>query len=397
MGRGDWHTGRARVGLGGDAVDGVRDDRLPYGVDTIVLRMEWPAAAAPRGYNGRMWRMRPLRGWTGGQAASQGMSRPGDETAGSLNLPVSDSDRVEARRDQAPDGGLVQEVHPARGWTEPSPFLPPAIPGTPDNDYFFKSNDEMFKAIRGALGIEPSPNVAMPRSDVAPQAGDPTSRGLGGTFDNPGRPAGRDSAAQALQVAQAMLPGTMTDAGGGVTNVALAFDPKAQGVPVVLPDGSNVPDSHSPTGLLMSPYAGVSNVAESGRRTGATYFSMINSSVEAGDPNTYLVSQLALDLGHGGRFDYQRQGTPIIGYAMGFTQSPQFRDAANFNVGLYMQQAGFTLDETLSIAGRFANIFSINRKPGLPYGLDSQTADFIKVGYNAGVSGVFSPTVTRSN
>ena len=38
---------------------------LPYGVDTIRLRISWPAAPALRGYNGRMWRMRPLRGWTG--------------------------------------------------------------------------------------------------------------------------------------------------------------------------------------------------------------------------------------------------------------------------------------------------------------------------------------------
>ena len=43
---------------------------MPYGVDTIRLRIEWSAAPVSRGYNGRMWRMRPLRGWTGGQAAS---------------------------------------------------------------------------------------------------------------------------------------------------------------------------------------------------------------------------------------------------------------------------------------------------------------------------------------
>ncbi len=46
----------------------VRDEALPCGVDTIVLRIEWPAAAL-RGYNGRMWRMRPLRGWTGDRTA----------------------------------------------------------------------------------------------------------------------------------------------------------------------------------------------------------------------------------------------------------------------------------------------------------------------------------------
>jgi len=45
--------------------EAVRDEALPYGMDTIRLRISWPAAPASRGYNGRMWRMRPLRGWTG--------------------------------------------------------------------------------------------------------------------------------------------------------------------------------------------------------------------------------------------------------------------------------------------------------------------------------------------
>ena len=41
-------------------------DQSPYGVDTIRLRISWPAAPASRGYNGKMWRRRPLRGWTSG-------------------------------------------------------------------------------------------------------------------------------------------------------------------------------------------------------------------------------------------------------------------------------------------------------------------------------------------
>jgi len=164
----------------------------------------------------------------------------------------------------------------------------------------------------------------------------------------------------------------------------------------VLPDGSNVPDHNSPTGLLMSPYAGSGDVAERGRLTGAIYFGMINHSAEPVAPNSYLLSQLALDLGHGGRFDYQRQGIPMLGDLTGWKQSPQFRDVANFNVGLYMQQAGFTLDETLSIAGKFASIRSSNKRPGLPYGLDPQTAEFIEVGYNSGTKGVFGPAITST-
>ena len=73
MDRGAGHAGRAGVGLGGDAVDGVREDHrdelMPYGVDTIRLRISFPAGPVSGGYNGRAWKMRPLRGWTGGQAA----------------------------------------------------------------------------------------------------------------------------------------------------------------------------------------------------------------------------------------------------------------------------------------------------------------------------------------
>ena len=287
------------MGLGDDAVadvrddgrDGARDAALPYGVDTLVLRMEWTRpAAAPRGYNGKMWRMRPVRGWSGGQAI-------GEE-------PSAEAERGE---DHADEG------------------------------------------------------VAIPIASRIPAV----SNGEGATMPNADR---------------------------GVTNVAVVFDPNTQGVPVVPPDGSNVPDSHSPTGLLMSPYAASGDVAERGRRTGTTYFELLGNPAASEGAIAYLVGQLAADLGHGGRFDYQRQGVPMVGdWIGGWEQSPQFRDVANFNVGLYMQQAGFTLDETLSIAGTFASIRSINKRPGLPYGLDPQTAEFIEVGYNSGTKGVFGP------
>ena len=39
------------------------DETMPYGVDTIRLRISFPATPASRGYNGRAWGMRPLRGW----------------------------------------------------------------------------------------------------------------------------------------------------------------------------------------------------------------------------------------------------------------------------------------------------------------------------------------------
>lgn len=43
-----------------------KDETTPCGVDTIRLRITFPAAPASRGYDDRMWRMRPLRGWMGG-------------------------------------------------------------------------------------------------------------------------------------------------------------------------------------------------------------------------------------------------------------------------------------------------------------------------------------------
>ena len=38
--------------------DEPRDDLMPYGVDTVRLRISFPAASVSQGYNGRMWRMR---------------------------------------------------------------------------------------------------------------------------------------------------------------------------------------------------------------------------------------------------------------------------------------------------------------------------------------------------
>jgi hypothetical protein len=68
-------------------------------------------------------------------------------------------------------------------------------------------------------------------------------------------------------------------------------------------------------------------------------------------------------------------------------QLPQFRDVFNFNVGLFSQQAGMSLDDTLQTAGTFAHVFSSNYSPNSPYGLDRQTREFIETGWHAGESG----------
>jgi len=81
---------------------------MPYGVDTIRLRISFPAAPVSQGYNGRMWRMRPLRGWTGGQASAQALSRLDGETAEFAAMPAMGSEAVEAPRDRLLDGSLAQ-------------------------------------------------------------------------------------------------------------------------------------------------------------------------------------------------------------------------------------------------------------------------------------------------
>jgi len=96
----------------------------------------------------------------------------------------------------------------------------------------------------------------------------------------------------------------------------------------------------------------------------------------------------ARNIGIGGAFDYQREGNPITG----FTPFPQYRDVSNFNVWLYTQQAGLSLEETLRVAGAYASVFSSNAKPDQPYGLDIQTREFMEIGFRVGQSGVFGRT-----
>jgi len=160
------------------------------------------------------------------------------------------------------------------------------------------------------------------------------------------------------------------------------------GVPVKLPNGSTVPDPHNKTtGLLMSPTADVSDVAAAGKKAG-------QDAAAAGGPIAPgaligFAITLGEAVGTGGQFDYQRVGPQSDDITGGFQQLGQFRDVSNFNVGLFAQQAGLTIEDTLTTAGQFARglpgiPFSSNYSPGSPYGLDPRTAEFIRVGYQAG-------------
>jgi hypothetical protein len=165
------------------------------------------------------------------------------------------------------------------------------------------------------------------------------------------------------------------------------------GVPVVLPDGSKVPDGYDPTGYMMSPVADLGPVAAAGRAVGTTYQALLNDPQLAGGASLYLFGNLGINLMHGGTFDYQREGNLVTG----FVQLGQFRAVSDFNVGLFCQQAGLSLDETRWISGLYARLFSSNAKPDQPYSLDTRTAAFTTRGYNVGASGLFGPPARRAS
>jgi hypothetical protein len=169
------------------------------------------------------------------------------------------------------------------------------------------------------------------------------------------------------------------------TTADVTSPPSDQGVAVILPDGSTLPDAHSPTSHLMSPVADLAPVAAAGRRARRTYQAMLHDpKTMAGALPLFAIDTL-IHLGQGGLLDYQRRGNHLTG----FEHFRQYQDVSNFNVGLFCQQAGLSLENTLIAAGSYARVFSGKAKPDQPYGLDPQTYEFIKAGYQAGQSGAF--------
>lgn len=102
--------------MDGSRDDAARDETMPYGVDTIRLRISFPAAPVSRGYNGRMWRMRPLRGWTGGarwdarEAARRGEDQGGSVAAGSGHAPAPDQGQAVPVSQALEGGGPASEL-----------------------------------------------------------------------------------------------------------------------------------------------------------------------------------------------------------------------------------------------------------------------------------------------
>jgi hypothetical protein len=165
------------------------------------------------------------------------------------------------------------------------------------------------------------------------------------------------------------------------------------GIVVVLPDGSTIPDPESSTGQVMSPVADLQTVAAKGREAGETFREMRKNPMKRAFADAYLLATLGLNVGQGGTFDHQRSGNMLTGY----TQFRHFRPIANVNVGVFAQQAGLTLEQTLEVAGLYARNFSSNTDPSKPHGLDPITLHYITQGYKIGQSGVFDPIVRLEN
>jgi hypothetical protein len=121
------------------------------------------------------------------------------------------------------------------------------------------------------------------------------------------------------------------------------------------------------------------------------YESLLAREESAESASGYLLMTVGRNLGHGGVFDYQRRGNMLAGYR----QFRDFKHVSNFNIGLFAQQAGLTLEEALGISGRFASMFSKNAQPDQPYGLDPEDTDYIRRGFAAGQSGMFDQQAER--
>jgi hypothetical protein len=332
----------------------------------------------------------------------------------------------------APDVPTVDDNYPfgttpfnffARQGLRPGPdapfgngSLPPVLPGaahvpTADDNYPYGTTSP---GIFAPQRLSPNPAVPFGYGSASPQADgqllpdqtaaagamQPDPRDDGGAF-NYARYVPENPISQTESAAEPPDPVQKTSGGGlDVIGSAQAQTPQAQqpgtalkrdrspGEAVVLPNGSTIPDKTSPTGNLMSPTPDLSAVAAAGQQVGLTYRAMLSNPQTAGGAFPYLVAQLGLNVAHWGKFDYQRRGNIFTGGV----HLTQFAHVSNFNVGLFSQQAGLTLEETLWTAGKFACNWSGNAKPGEPYCLNPEDQlQYITAGYKAGQSGMFDP------
>jgi hypothetical protein len=163
------------------------------------------------------------------------------------------------------------------------------------------------------------------------------------------------------------------------------------GKELVLSNGKWVADPSSPTGDVMTPFNDLKGVAAAARRAKEEHPGWeLSQNIALWDKKALdeLEAVLKTNLGQGGTFDYQRRHYPPG--KGGLTQLRQFRSIANINVGLFAQQLGLSLKETLGLAAYYALKNSSNRnllRP--PYFLDADTQKYIETGYEIGEKRLF--------
>jgi hypothetical protein len=157
------------------------------------------------------------------------------------------------------------------------------------------------------------------------------------------------------------------------------------GEELLLSNGKWVVDPNSPTGYVMTPFNDLKDVAAAARRAKAEHPNWDLSRVQILTDKKVrdeLEAVLRGNLGHGGTFDYQRRHYPPG--KDGLTQLRQFRSISNINVGLFCQQLGLSLGQTLELAGYYAFKNASNRNLLRPYFLDADTQKYIEEGYKIG-------------
>lgn len=158
---------------------------------------------------------------------------------------------------------------------------------------------------------------------------------------------------------------------------------------VRLPDRTLPTDAEGTPLHIRSPTADLSAVAAAGRAAGANYAAGLARGYEGAVPAFYGEATSAL--APGGRFDFQRSGNQIAGLLFGFEQLTQYRDVSNVNVGLWLQQAGYSLEDALAFAGEYSKRFSGQTEKRTRYGVTELQQYYAIVGWRMGESGAYGP------
>ena len=182
---------------------------------------------------------------------------------------------------------------------------------------------------------------------------------------------------------------SLISSASGPNAAPVGSEPQGETI-VLLPNGKLPTDAEGHSIRIPTPKADLSEVARAGRDAGATYAAGLASGYEGAVPMFY--GEMSAALAPGGRFDYQRSGNQIIGLLLGnFEHHNRYVNVSNVNVGLWLQQAGYTLEEALRLAGDYSKRFSGQTTRRTDYGLTEEQQKYTILGWRLGESGAYGP------